>query len=154
MGGKTRAIKQSSNRQINAVRFKMASSAVTCKDVEEMVHFILVEHRYFCGALGALDRIVRLLWLRLHDPWLQGDGLCLWAALHLLPSPHPLSVSGCFVPQNLLFVNSAVHDEHGSVLSPVLLMPLAIQTQSGHACRAVKDCITAGECLSLLSSVC
>lgn len=94
-------------------------SAVTRQDVEEVVDLVFVQHGHLGGALGAADRVVQLVHLH---PCGRGRGRLLRCGLHLPPLPPLLPVRLRLVAKNLVWLHRAVHDEHGSVLSPVLLM--------------------------------
>lgn len=99
-------------------------SAVAGQDVEEVIDLVFVKHGHLGGALGALDRVVDFI--SVHPCWRWASRL-VWLpfcspTLLSLPAPLLLFLLG-FVPQHLVSLHCAVHNEHGSILRPVLLMP-------------------------------
>lgn len=93
------------------------------QDVEEMVDLIFVEHSDLCGALRALDWVVNLVVV--HPRWCLVRNLVLCGFL-LSPPPLPIPLFPLllrFVAQHLVSLHCTVHNEHGSVLRPVLFMP-------------------------------
>lgn len=133
-------------------------STVASQYVEEMVNLILVIHSHLCGTLCTQHWMVDLVlghpsqtavcgsWLgdlklgdlELGDLRLGDLRLC----VHLLVSPLvPLLLLlplWCFVLQNLLFVDRAVHYEHCSVLRPEFLMSV-VRTRGHFSIRLILE---------------
>ncbi len=97
-----------------------------------MIHLIFIIHCHFSRAFCALDWVIYLFFI--HSCQACICQTCTW--LHfslcgcgrglqtgLLPAPVLLSLIGGFIAQRLLFVDCAVHHEHGSVLRLIFLMP-------------------------------
>lgn len=98
-------------------------SAVAGQYVEEVIDLVLVEHGHLGGALGALDRVVHLICV--HPRGSRPAGLVRrrlrLLALPPLPVPLFLLLLG-LVTQHLVSLHNTVHDKHGPILRPVLLM--------------------------------
>ncbi len=97
-----------------------------------MIHLIFIIHCHFSRAFCALDWVIYRFFI--HSCQACICQTCTW--LHfslcgcgrglqtgLLPAPVLLSLIGGFIAQRLLFVDCAVHHEHGSVLRLIFLMP-------------------------------
>ncbi len=143
-----------------------------------MIHLIFIIHCHFSRAFCALDWVIYRFFI--HSCQACICQTCTW--LHfslcgcgrglqtgLLPAPVLLSLIGGFIAQRLLFVDCAVHHEHGSVLRLIFLMPadweefiqkqssqmltvqyevnvtvpLTVQAQGGHTGGTVEDSVTA-----------
>lgn len=103
---------------------------VASQYVEEMIDLVLVVNSHLCGALRAQHWVVHLILVHpsqtaVRGPWslshLGLGGRLLMSAFFLVSL---LLRLWSFVAQDLLFVHSAVHHKHGSVLRPVLIVPV------------------------------
>lgn len=109
------------------------SSAMACKNVEEVIDLIFIIHSHFSWTLCTLDWVIDLFFIHPTQSGVSQSCFCFcfsfrlslcWCGHVVLTTPLPalLLLFYCFIPQRFILIHCAVHHKHGSVLCPVFLV--------------------------------
>lgn len=107
------------------------SSAMTCKNVEEVIDLVLIIYSHFSRTLSTLDWVIDLFFIHPTQSGVSQScfSFCLrlslcWCGHVVLTTllPALLLLFCCFILQHFILIHCTVHHKHGSVLRPVFLM--------------------------------